>query len=435
MKHESEHKNKLTLLLRWLRGDATRHDEQALEAHSQGDPFLGEAFGGYRSLPEGDHAAAVTRLKAKLRQRTQRRRGTALYLLRVAAVGAVLVAAWAVFRQVGPGEKSQPGMADAVQQEATAPVETFATETAPAPAKPAASSAEEMVTSADGRASSGDFFTKKDQVATLQNEQPEPVAAPQNLMAPTEMDEVVAVMDSSAGPTDADDQLAEKQEVAEAKMRDEEAAKPTAPAAKRKMADAPAAASTAAPIRQVTGTVTDENGDPLIGANVLVPGTNFGSITNIDGSYSLNLPSNVQSLEFSYTGYNTLKVAVGSETRLDVTMNENSAALSEVVVSAYGMDKARQQKIVSPKPDGGFRKFEKYIRENLRHPEAATLPRPRREVTIRFSLQADGSLADFAPVGPVAGQAYIDEAIRLLREGPKWKGDAGTEASYTVVFE
>jgi iron complex outermembrane receptor protein len=67
--------------------------------------------------------------------------------------------------------------------------------------------------------------------------------------------------------------------------------------------------------REITGKVTDaDNGDPLIGVNILVVGTSSGSVTDFDGSYTLRLPQGSNVLEFSYTGYTTQRITVGAST-------------------------------------------------------------------------------------------------------------------------
>jgi hypothetical protein len=186
----------------------------------------------------------------------------------------------------------------------------------------------------------------------------------------------------------------------------------------------------------VSGQVTDGNGNPLIGASVAASGTNTSTITDVDGSYAIDLPSGAISLEFSYTGYSSLTVSLGSSSRLDVALLENDLSLSEVVVVGYSgeSDDEEPEKIQSPRPEGGFRQFKRYVADNQRHPEANQQPRPRQVVRVRFTLLADGSLADFNPRGD-APQAYKDEAVRLLREGPRWAGTAGTTAAYRFVFE
>ena len=129
MDFKSKNINWLTPLLRWISGEATLRDEQSLERAAQDDPFLADALDGYRSLPAGEHAAAVTRLKAQLRRRHQQRRGIGIYLLRAAAFVAVLVTAWAVYSHFYQNKTSLTGMAEAGQQTAPAPASPVELET------------------------------------------------------------------------------------------------------------------------------------------------------------------------------------------------------------------------------------------------------------------------------------------------------------------
>lgn len=91
----------------------------------------------------------------------------------------------------------------------------------------------------------------------------------------------------------------------------------------------------------VKGCVRDQNGEPLIGVTVRVQGTSQGTITDIDGNYSLALPSKQTKLEFSFIGYNTVVLTPGSRKSLDVTLKEDVKALDEVVVVGYGTMKKR----------------------------------------------------------------------------------------------
>lgn len=90
--------------------------------------------------------------------------------------------------------------------------------------------------------------------------------------------------------------------------------------------------------RSLQGTVTDASGEPLIGVNVSVKGTTIGTITNIDGEYGLEVPA-TGTIVFSYVGYVTQEVAIGSQNMLNVTLREDSQALEEVVVVGYGVQK------------------------------------------------------------------------------------------------
>ncbi|MCB0586522.1 MAG: TonB-dependent receptor plug domain-containing protein, partial [Phaeodactylibacter sp.] len=88
--------------------------------------------------------------------------------------------------------------------------------------------------------------------------------------------------------------------------------------------------------RTITGTVTDaENGEPLIGANILVVGTSTGTITDFDGKYQVNVPEGATTLEFSYTGYAAQRVEIGGQTTIDVSLSAGEV-LEEVVVVGYG---------------------------------------------------------------------------------------------------
>ncbi len=88
--------------------------------------------------------------------------------------------------------------------------------------------------------------------------------------------------------------------------------------------------------RTISGKITSDEGDPLVGATVLAKGTAVGTTTDIDGNYSLNLPQEVTTLIFSYTGYRTMELEIGTSNVLDVEMNLEVSQLSEVVVVGYG---------------------------------------------------------------------------------------------------
>ncbi|MFD0860957.1 SusC/RagA family TonB-linked outer membrane protein [Sungkyunkwania multivorans] len=92
--------------------------------------------------------------------------------------------------------------------------------------------------------------------------------------------------------------------------------------------------------KTITGTVTDDAGLPLPGATVLVSGTSQGVSTDFDGKYSVNA-SEGQTLEFSYVGYATQKVAVGASSTINVSLAPDNE-LEEVVVIAYGQQSRKK---------------------------------------------------------------------------------------------
>lgn len=87
----------------------------------------------------------------------------------------------------------------------------------------------------------------------------------------------------------------------------------------------------------VIGTVTDAQGEPLIGVSVVVQGTSQGTVTDVDGRFSLPLSTSKANLVFSYIGYTSQTVAVAGKKELNVTLQEEHSMLNEVVVTALGI--------------------------------------------------------------------------------------------------
>jgi len=94
--------------------------------------------------------------------------------------------------------------------------------------------------------------------------------------------------------------------------------------------------------RTISGTVTDLAGEPLIGASIIGKGTVVGTITEIDGTYTLKIAEDVKMLLVSYTGFETQEVAVGASNVIDVELSEG-IDLSEVVVTGQGVGIERKR--------------------------------------------------------------------------------------------
>jgi len=93
--------------------------------------------------------------------------------------------------------------------------------------------------------------------------------------------------------------------------------------------------------RTVTGKVTDQSGEPLIGANVFVKGSTVGTVTDFNGMYSINIPQGYDVLIISYTGYSTQELSPGASNELNVSMAEG-LELSEAVVTALGVTREKK---------------------------------------------------------------------------------------------
>ena len=91
--------------------------------------------------------------------------------------------------------------------------------------------------------------------------------------------------------------------------------------------------------RTIKGTVSDEYGEPLIGVSVLVQGTTTGTITDIDGNYTLEILNDEAVLEFSYIGYQKISLRVAGASSFNIIMKEDAQQLNEVVVTAMGIER------------------------------------------------------------------------------------------------
>ena len=87
---------------------------------------------------------------------------------------------------------------------------------------------------------------------------------------------------------------------------------------------------------QISGTITDAEGQPIIGAAIVVKGTTFGTITNIDGNYQLSLPEGENTILVSFVGMKTQEIEVGNQTVIDLVLEEDVYGIDEVVAIGYG---------------------------------------------------------------------------------------------------
>jgi TonB-linked SusC/RagA family outer membrane protein len=93
--------------------------------------------------------------------------------------------------------------------------------------------------------------------------------------------------------------------------------------------------------REIKGTIKDENDVPLIGASVQVKGTNLGTVTDLDGNFVLQIPDDAATLMITYTGYESMEVAINAQTVFDIIMREG-VQLDEVVVTALGIKRDKK---------------------------------------------------------------------------------------------
>ena len=94
--------------------------------------------------------------------------------------------------------------------------------------------------------------------------------------------------------------------------------------------------------RAVTGRITDANGQPIVGATVAVRGSNVATQTNSDGIFSITVPSGTQRLTVSSVGFTAQEVAIGDRTNVSVALTASASELSEVIVTALGVERNKK---------------------------------------------------------------------------------------------
>jgi TonB-linked SusC/RagA family outer membrane protein len=92
---------------------------------------------------------------------------------------------------------------------------------------------------------------------------------------------------------------------------------------------------------RITGIVTDKDGNPMPGVNVVVTGINVGVMTDNNGKYSIEVPGGAKSLTFSFVGMQQQEITIGALTQINVSMGESQIGLEEVVVIGYGTQKKK----------------------------------------------------------------------------------------------
>ena len=173
-------------------------------------------------------------------------------------------------------------------------------------------------------------------------------------------------------------------------------------------------AKVAAPNRNpIKGKVTDEKGEPIIGASVTYTGTNTGTITDLNGEFTLKKEEGNKELTAQFIGYEPVEIPVDTSRTMLIAMNEDKQTLDEVVVVGT------KDKYQTPQPVIGKRKYKKYLEENLIRPDDDKCKDVKGEVVLAFFVDRAGKPQNITVVHGLCESAD-KEAVRLVKEGPKW---------------
>lgn len=181
-------------------------------------------------------------------------------------------------------------------------------------------------------------------------------------------------------------------------------------------------------VKNVTGTVRDISGNPLIGVNVLVKNKNLGTATDFDGKFTISDVDENDILVFSYIGYQTLEMPIAGKTNISVVLQEDSQTLDEVVVVGYGTQKKRDLTgAVSQISEESFNQSSNSSVEQLIEGKAAGV-----QVVQNSGEPGGGMSIDIRGVGSInAGSAPLYVVDGLPIENSVLIGGTGNEVAAT----
>ena len=378
-------------LLDYIRGLRKGKEAHRLEKESMQDPFLADAMDGYNQV-EGNHEQRIEKLRMQVSAHSTKKKNTYAITWSIAAC---LVIGFGISSYFLFLKKS---MTDEVFiAEESVPAKLPETTTPATPTNPATPAAP-VTPRADKKEMSASAV-----IEPMMEEALEQTA---------ELQEVAATMDTS-------------ESVSDKKMR---MAKVVTPPNSN----------------IIQGKVTDEKGEPIIGASVAYKGTNIGTITNMNGEFSLVKKEGKKQLTAQFIGYDPVEIPVDTSQTMLIAMNENKQTLNEVVVVGYGTNKnkksttvvtAKEQadKDITPQPVIGKRKYQKYLKENQVLPTDEKCAQVKGKVVLTFLVNKEGR-PFYIKVKEGLCESSDKEAIRLIQEGPDWiYGNKSVEI--TVKFE
>lgn len=191
--------------------------------------------------------------------------------------------------------------------------------------------------------------------------------------------------------------------------------------------------------RVLKGKVVSDKGQALPGVNVMVKNSSIGAVTDIDGRYELSVPAGTRDVVFAFIGFESQEINIGDQHELNVSLKEDTASLSEVVVTGYGAPSSGQSTSTFrfAEPSGGRSDFNDYLAKSVQYPAEALKNKTEGRVTVRFTVQPNGTLTDFEVTKGI-GSGCEEALIEAIKSGPSWepstKGDRAIKDHVKVRY-
>ena len=178
------------------------------------------------------------------------------------------------------------------------------------------------------------------------------------------------------------------------------------------------------PTKTISGKVYSiEDSEALPGVNVVVKGSTAGTVTDVEGNYSIDVPADEDvTLVYSYIGFSSAEIEVSNNEKIDVNIEPDVSSLSEIVVVGYGTEDIEEPEYsyIPPRPEGGRNSFREFVKENMRYPASGLEEKIKGTVKLKFTVKTTGTIINMEVVKSL-GDDFDKEAIRLVNEGPKWE--------------
>jgi len=168
--------------------------------------------------------------------------------------------------------------------------------------------------------------------------------------------------------------------------------------------------------------ISSDDNLPVPGANIYLKGTTTGVVTDASGNFSISLPDeDKRTLVANFIGMESKEFEAKTDKPLQVILAPSVSSLNEVVVVGYSLKRDEDIKTgyIAPQPVNGRSGFDKYIEQNINRPDTTTSGQ-RVVVVINFTVLFDGNV-DSIKIIRSPGKQFSDEAIRLIKSGPKWR--------------
>ena len=418
-------------LLDYIRGLRKGKEAHRLEKESMQDPFLADAMDGYNQV-EGNHEQRIEKLRMQVSAHSAKKKNTYAITWSIAAclIIGFGISSYFLFLKKSMTDEvfiAEESVSTKLAEPAAPPTPAIpATPTVPAtPQKEIALATTKVKTDSTPVSEiTARQANKKDMIAKIQaTSQPQQGVLVATVPVMEEVSEETAALQEVVATIDTFESESDK---------------------KMKLAKV---ATILPQNNMIKGRVTDGKGEPLIGASVTYKGTNIGTITNMNGEFSLVKKDDKKRLTAEYIGYDPVEIQVDTSRTMLIAMNENKQALNEVVVVGYGAKKNKKsttlgsdakvkeqtEKEITPQPVIGKRSYQKYLKEHLVRPTDEKCAQVKGKVVLTFLINKEGR-PFYIKVKESLCESADKEAIRLIQEGPDWIY-GNKLAEVTVKFE